>query len=65
MEDMELTDYLLSIPRLKLPALIDSFQKLEANQEAIRSAMQSKVAEYRTGVEAQFDLVFRPGLLNL
>jgi polysaccharide pyruvyl transferase WcaK-like protein len=65
MEDMELADYLLSIPRLEMPELIARFQKMEANQEDLRCGIQRKAAEYRSSVEAQFDLVFRPGLLNL
>jgi polysaccharide pyruvyl transferase WcaK-like protein len=60
MEEMELTDYLFPIQKVELAELIESFQKLVTNRERIRSAMQRTVAKYRAGVEAQFELAFRP-----
>jgi polysaccharide pyruvyl transferase WcaK-like protein len=65
MEDMNLTDYLLTIERIELPLLINRFQSLEANHEIVGRKMQHAVARYRLAIEAQFELVFRSGLLNL
>jgi polysaccharide pyruvyl transferase WcaK-like protein len=58
MEDMELTEYVLSIREIELPSLVDRFQKLDGNRDIMKNRLQQKVAEYRLAVEAQFDIVF-------
>jgi polysaccharide pyruvyl transferase WcaK-like protein len=65
MEDMEMTEYLLNIQRIELSLVINRFQSLEANHEAIKRSMQQSVAKYRLAVETQFDLVFRSRLPSL
>jgi len=58
MEDMDLTEYVISIREIELPSLIDRFQKLDGNRDIMKNRLQQKVAEYRLAVEAQFDIVF-------
>jgi polysaccharide pyruvyl transferase WcaK-like protein len=65
MEEMELKDYSLNIHGIELPLLIDRFQNLEVNHEIVRRTMQRAAAKYRVAIEAQFDLMFHSGLLNI
>jgi len=60
MEDMDLTDYLLNIRQIELPLLIDRFHRLETDYEIVRRRMERDVTRYRSAVESQFDLLFRP-----
>jgi len=61
-EDMGLSDYLLSLDRLDVESMIERFKSLEANREVLRARIQRRAREHRRALEGQFDSLLQNGI---
>lgn len=58
MRHMDLSEYCLDIHGLDTNRLIEQFQKLEQNQEAVKRTIADGLADARTALEHQYEIVF-------
>lgn len=59
MADMGLSEFCVSIGDNELGHLTERIRAIESNQVALRERIRSKVSEYRTALQSQYDQVFR------
>jgi polysaccharide pyruvyl transferase WcaK-like protein len=60
MSEMDLSDYCQDIDQLDSETLIEQFQELERNRNAVKRTIEQKVAETRRSLDEQYELLF-PG----
>jgi polysaccharide pyruvyl transferase WcaK-like protein len=58
MSEMDLSDYCSDIDNLDAEKLIDQFQRLERNYDAVRRLIERKVDESRRALDEQYELIF-------
>jgi polysaccharide pyruvyl transferase WcaK-like protein len=58
MSDMELSEYCHSIDRMDAERLIEQFQELEQNREAVKRRIRQGVDDARAALDEQYDLLF-------
>jgi polysaccharide pyruvyl transferase WcaK-like protein len=61
-EDMGLSDYLLSLDRFDVESMIERFKSLEANREILTARIQRRAREHRRALEGQFDSLLENGI---
>jgi polysaccharide pyruvyl transferase WcaK-like protein len=58
MRQMKLSEYCQEIDRIDADAMIEQFQRLELNRDAVKRTIDQGVSEARVALEEQYDLLF-------